>query len=361
MAENPPEARYLPRAALYLLKFVLWEPFRWGERAFGPPTAPLPHGPVVVLGYYRSGTTHLQEVLLQDRRFGYMNFYQGYFPTAFNSTEAWVKPVFERIIRASGFLHPAHGVPFGFDLPAEDDVALTAAGFRLAANWGQIFPDRFRELYGRTGFCDAMHPDDEAEFVAVLNDLLWRVSRANGHRRLLLKSPPHTGRLGLLARIWPDARFVFIRRDPRDVFASNLGLWRSFEGQHLRAPRDPAAVREHIAWSHDRAHTNYERDRELLAPGRLVELTYEDLLADPLGQLARIYGGLGLDGFDEVRPAFAAYLARVHRPEPPVHALSEHDRAFVDRWLGPWRARWGYAGGSQVPADPLPLAVQELP
>lgn len=343
MAANPPEARYLPRAALYLLKFVLWEPFRWGERALGPPVEPLPRGPVVVLGYYRSGTTHLQEVMLQDRRFGFMNFYQGYFPTAFNSTEAWVKPVFERIIRASGFLHPAHGVPFSFDLPAEDDVALVASGFRLAANWGQLYPDRFRELYGPTGLLEDLSPSDEAEFVAALTDLLGRVSRANAHKRLLLKSPPHTARLGLLARVWPDARFVFIRRDPLDVFASNLKLWRSFEGQHLRAPRDPAIAREHIAWSHDRTHAAYLRDRAALAPGRLVELAYEDLLADPLGQLERVYGGLELGEFERWKPAFAEYLARVHRPEPPVHALSDADRAFVEQRLGAWRVMWGYS------------------
>lgn len=338
MAASPPAPRFLPRAALYLLKLSAWEPFRWVERLTLPPVGELPEPPVFVLGYYRSGTTHLQEILLQDERFGYMNFYQGFFPTAFNSTEAFVRPVFERIIRASGFRHPAHGIPFGFALPAEEDVALVASGFRLAPNWGQVVPDRFRELYGRTALMDGSD-EDVARFQAVLADLIWRVSLANGHRRLVLKSPPHTGRLALLHRMYPAARFVYIRRDPREVFASNLGLWRSFEGQHLR-PVDPATVREHILWSHDRTHANYERDRELLPDGHLVELTYEELLADPVAEIIRIYQTIGLGGvpLERVR----AYLDRTHRPEPPVHDLSDADEALVAERLGGWRRRWGY-------------------
>src|SRR5262249_12954436 len=142
----------------------------------------LPHPPLNILGYYRSGTTHLQETLLQDPQFGYLNFYQCFFPAAFNSTEAWVKPVFERIIRRIGMLHPAHQIPFSFELPAEEDVSMVASGSRLAANWGQVFPRSFKEIYRKTGLLEGISDAEYAELKHQLHDLFWRVSKANGHK-----------------------------------------------------------------------------------------------------------------------------------------------------------------------------------
>ena len=39
---------------------------------------------------------------------------------------------------------------------------------------------------------------------------------------LILKSPPHTARMTVLARMFPNARFLHIVRDPYVVFASTL-------------------------------------------------------------------------------------------------------------------------------------------
>lgn len=42
-------------------------------------------------------------------------------------------------------------------------------------------------------------------------------------------------------------------------------------------------------------------------PGRLVEVSFAELDADPLGTLRRIYSGLALPGFEHVCPAFERY------------------------------------------------------
>ena len=340
-----PSARYSHRVVSYFLKLAVWEPFRYAERLVDRVRAEarvLPQDPVFILGYYRSGTTHLQELLMQDPSFGYMNFFQCFFSTAFNSTERWIKPIFERIIRASGFLHPAHQIPFSFELPGEEDVSLVSSGWRLAANWGQIFPQSFREIYAKTGLLEGISDEELAEFKATYHDLIWRVSKANGHKRLLLKSPPNTGRLALLAEMYPNAKFLFIRRDPYDVFASNKKLWNSFS-QTWFEDVDAQTSREHILWSYERSHAAYERDKGLLAPGRLFEVSFEDFIRSPLDTAEAVYEALDLGDFHAVEGRFSDFIDRAHKSSAKPYSLSDQEVDAVNTGLGKWLIQWAYA------------------
>lgn len=337
------DTRYAPLAALYLIKLSAFEPFRLTEHLRGQrgPYGPLPRPPLFILGYYRSGTTHLQELMLCDPELAYMNFYQGFFPTAFSSTERVVRPVFDRIIRAVGMKHPAHQVPFHFRLPAEDDVAMVASGSALAANWGQVYPRAFREIYGKYSLMEGISEAERQALGDQLHGLLCRVSAQEGGRRLLLKSPPHTGRLALLRERYPEAQFVFLHRDPYDVYASNLGLWRSFEDQHLQRTT-PEMVQEHILWSYDRTHANYLRDREGLRDDQLVEIPCADLMADPLGTVRRIDAQLGLGRFEALEPAYRAFLDREHAPRARHELPTATKRVVAARWAR-WFEAFGYA------------------
>ncbi len=53
----------------------------------------------------------------------------------------------------------------------------------------------------------------------------------------------------------------------------------------------------------------FERDRKLLGPGQFCEVRYEELVADPLGQMRRVYEELGTGRFRAVRPGIEDYLA----------------------------------------------------
>ena len=57
-------------------------------------------------------------------------------------------------------------------------------------------------------------------------------------KRLILKSPTHTSRIGTLAEMFPKARFLHIVRDPRSVYPSTMKLWRVLdEAQGLQIQR----------------------------------------------------------------------------------------------------------------------------
>ena len=81
----------------------------------------------------------------------------------------------------------------------------------------------------------------------------------------------------------------------------------------------------------------------------VTHVRYEDLVAEPVVQMMRIFKELELGRFEEVRPALEQYLASVAGYTRNSFSLSSAQRARVD-------TRWGAiinAKGYQWPSERL--------
>jgi hypothetical protein len=151
----------------------------------------------------------------------------------------------------------------------------------------------------------------------------------------VLKSPPHTARVPVLLELFPDARFVHIVRDPHVLFPSTVNLWLSMARRHgLQTPRGGPPLEEKVFREFRVIHERYEAAKSLIPSGRLVEVRYEELVKDLVGGMKRIYAGLGLDGFDAVRPKVEEYAARTANYETNKYPITDEQKARV-------RERWG--------------------
>lgn len=109
--------------------------------------------------------------------------------------------------------------------------------------------------------------------------------------RITDKMPSNFLFLGLLAQIFPRARFINCVRDPRDVCLS-------IYFQHFRANQPFASRLEHIA----QAHNDYARlmqHWESLALAPIHHLCYEDLVQEPEAEVRAVLEFLGLEWQDE--------------------------------------------------------------
>ena len=72
------------------------------------------------------------------------------------------------------------------------------------------------------------------------------------------------------------------------------------------------------------------RDRPTLDPNRIIDIRYEDLVADPVTVLETIYRSLRLSDFDSVRPVIESWAASEHRSyQTNRHELSRQDEATI--------------------------------
>src|SRR5947199_8319137 len=83
-------------------------------------------------------------------------------------------------------------------------------------------------------------------------------------RRLVLKSPPHTARVPALLELFPDARFVYIARNPSVVFPSTVNLWKSLYRKHGLQTPTFAGLEEHVFSTFVRMDERYEAGKKLI-------------------------------------------------------------------------------------------------
>jgi hypothetical protein len=258
--------------------------------------------PLFILGHWRSGTTLLHNLLALDDRFAYPNLYQVFFPHTFLATEEARTNLVRPLIPQTRIFD---NVAQGLQMPNEDEFATCAASLR-SPYMAWSFP-REHALYEKYLTFEGVSEADIDRWRTALTDLLRKLTYKYG-RPLLLKSPPHTCRIRLLLDLFPDARFLHIRRNPYVVFQStrhlNRVLTRSLGFQRPR----PEDVDDMVLRRYRLMYDAYFDQRGLVPEHRLHELAFEDLEADPVGQVRAVYEALRLPGFDNVLPRLEDYV-----------------------------------------------------
>jgi hypothetical protein len=296
------------------------------------------HAPVYVLGHRRTGTTLLHELLARDPRHAFPTTYDCFAPHHFLLSRPWLP-------RLLGWLMPSRrpmdNMAAGWDRPQEDEFALCLLGQR--SPYERIaFPNRPEAGAGALDLM-GLTPGERRGWERAFYRLVQRLTCGHGGRRLVLKSPPHTCRIPTLLRLFPDARFVHIVRDPYVVYPSTLHLWRVLFAAHGLQRPSWEELPEHVLGSFVLLYERLEEGKRLLGPGRFHELRYEDLVQDPVGRLEELYRGLDLGDFEPARPAALAYLAGLGTYEPNRYLLTgEERRTITSRW-GPVIRRYGYS------------------
>jgi hypothetical protein len=186
-------------------------------------------------------------------------------------------------------------------------------------------------------------PEEVRAWQAALRRFFQRITYRDP-RRIVVKSPPHTARVRVLLEMFPDAKFVHLVRDPFDLYASTVNLWKSLnEVQRLQSLGDETWLEEYVLSSLERMYAAFESDRQLLSDNQLVDLRYEELVNDPVGQLRQVYGQLELGDFARVEPAVTRHLAEVKNYRTNRFVLDEATCDRVrQRWAG-YFERYGYA------------------
>jgi hypothetical protein len=293
--------------------------------------------PLFILGIWRSGTTHLHNLLAQDRRFAYPNTYQCSFPATFLITEMLNR-------RLIGFFlpnqRPQDNVAFGVQMPQEDEFAIcTLTGRSLMMAWAA---PRQAARYDRYLTMREASPADVARWKAALYWFVQKLSFKYG-RPLVLKSPGHTCRIRLLLELFPDARFVHIHRNPYDVFQSTEHTVQKVMPWWALQRPDYRDLHERTIQQYRQLYDAYFEERGLIPRGRFHEVSFEALEKDPVGQVRGIYESLDLPDFQSVEPALRQYVESISGYKK--NALPELAPELRTKIAQQWRRcfeEWGY-------------------
>jgi hypothetical protein len=293
-----------------------------------------PH--VFIVGHWRSGTTYLHELLVLDEQFAFPTTYECFAPNHFFVSSRLTPHILGLLLPSK---RPMDNMAVSFKHPQEDEFALMAMGapspmLRLAF---PNDPPPYMELLDMEGVAPQVLQSWKAAMQRFIQmQTYWK------RKPLVLKSPPHTGRIEVLSELFPQAKFIHMVRDPFSLFPSTRRLWRALdEVQGLQIPRYKS-LDEYVFAAFERMYRGFERQREKIDASRICDVRYEDLVKDPVAVVENLYERLDLGDFSQVRERIEAYVgekkdyrATRHELEPEVMA------AIRQRWAG-YIEKYGY-------------------
>ena len=267
--------------------------------------------PVFIIGHWRSGTTHIHNLLSMAPGFFYQNKYQNFFSDNFLTTEDYFKPVLSRMMNSTSPVKSWKSnisKTMDMDTPSESDTALISEISEYTYHWGHLFPKAWKQYFDKYLFLENISEQELNEWKQTYRHLLNKVYLKNDKGNLLIKNPGDTARIKYLLGLFPNAKFIFIHRNPYDVFYSNLKLWSSVLDTVALQKISGKEKKDIVLNVYRKLHQNYLDQKQLLGTNQLVEVSYNDIIGAPVETLHQIYEKLELTGYDEALPYFKSYI-----------------------------------------------------
>ena len=260
--------------------------------------------PVVIAGLPRTGTTHLHNLLAAAPAFRTLPYWESFEPFPLPA-EVGVEPD-PRAARMDVAVMVMNTLMPHFALMHEmttehvhEEIQLLANDFSTMFMETLAYVPRWRDYY-------LAH--DQTSTYEYMATQLKALQFLRGGTRWLLKSPQHLEQLSVLAQVFPGVAVVCTHRDPVPVALSMVAMLTYSARMH----RSPVPVEQIATEWIDRLELMLgalARDRDVIAPERSIDVTFDDFMADELGVAERVFGLVGEPVTDDARTGMADYLA----------------------------------------------------
>lgn len=312
--------------------------------------AVLTQAPLIIIGHWRTGTTHLHELLCLDDRLTA--------PTSFECAAPAHFLISGPLLRWLPFYaprkRPMDDMAAGFDKPQEDEFALMNLG--VNSPYESIMFPNHRPHHLDYVTLTKLTPEEKTAWARGLLKLLKSVNYRSGRakegpqsQRIVLKSPLHTARLRVLRTLFPQAQYIHLVRHPDDVFASTILTWKAlYETQGLQKPRFGARpngapdIKQYVLDMMELLYSDFSTEAAAIPPEQFCQVRYEDLVRTPVAEIERIYRHFGIELSNALRAELERHLQTLADYKPNQLAISERDKAEVRRRWGWYFERFGY-------------------
>lgn len=314
--------------------FALLQRLLWSKKIAN---ARLEQPPIFIIGHWRSGTTLMHELITLDETKTYPTNYQAFVPHHFLVTSTLFSPLVNLLMPKR---RPMDDMALTVSAPQEDDFALISMGA----------PTPYRKFaFSKSRSNDHLQLNlelaDPTVIEKVKNTLQYffrALTLKESDKQLVLKSPPHTGRIKQLSEWFPGAKFIHMSRHPHKMVPSTIRTWKLLEDtQGFQYNREPQHWKEYVFTCKDLMYDAYSAFKSELPANQLVEVQFEELIKNPQQEVGRVYEQLELEG-EDLMEKVTKYFERTREHSPHRNPLDEELKTEIDRHWESYLKEFGY-------------------
>lgn len=343
LKENKIDKKFYLQAAVITMESALLTPLAYLEYLlFWLPIqfTKLEKDPIYVVGFWRSGTTYLQNLLTRDPQFGWFDPVS---TITFSNSILLRKPLTMLARNGLKGARAMDNLEFELELPMEEAHAFTNLT-DLSISHMMAFPDHGKGgKYVNAIFTDALSSKDRKRFYSVYNYMLKKLTFMKGGKQLLLKSPDNTARIAFLKRAYPRAKFINIYRNPYTVVRSALNMFRiEMDKYALSESVSDQYLLDRVCLIFERVYRRAFRDLDRLGPCDKIEIKYEEFVGHQEEYIEQIYKQLGIHNYDKAYPYLKEYMDSMKEYQTNTYDYSPELIQRVNDRLGFYFERYGY-------------------
>jgi omega-hydroxy-beta-dihydromenaquinone-9 sulfotransferase len=259
--------------------------------------------PLFIIGHWRSGTTLLHNMLTKDPSAGYITTYQSLFPN--NLASKWLFKTFMKINMPNK--RPSDDMELNIDFPQEDEFAFSNSQPNAYYNFF-YFPTGYKTFYERSVNQKNLSEKEIDLWYSSYDKLLKKALIDKQGERLIIKNPINTARIEKVLRLYPDARFLYIYRNPVTVFYSTQHFLQKLCPTLWFHKVDNQFIDHMIFDVYIRLMDDYLKQKSLIPTDNLLEIRFEEFELNPIKEIEKIYTHLLKEDFSAVKPFFTDYF-----------------------------------------------------
>lgn len=318
---------YLGKAIIITLLSLISAPIQMLEwllvsikKIYSPPI----ESPVFIIGHWRSGTTFLHYLMAKDEQFGFLTYYQSFLPNfsilGGNLLKKTVGPLIPK-------KRPQDNIEMSLALPTEEENPLSTFSSRSASH-SFFFPDN-ESYYNKYILFQNKSRNEKRAWKRDYQQMLQKIALANQNKRLLIKNPHNTGRIKELLETYPNAKFIYLFRNPYDVIPSTELMYNKvIKSQYLKTYTGKQ-TKEKIFYYYDSILKKYCSDKIKLSENQLIEVQFEHFEQRPFEVLEKIYRQLELPFSDQSKLSMRAYINSRKNYKKNEHVLSTSEKEEI--------------------------------
>ena len=332
--------KYYLRVFLTSLVNLIWAPFRIYEYLRLNKRIKktiITHPPIFIIGHWRTGTSHLHNLLCQDPQFGFVSTLQATFPKSFMSNN-FFKRFMKTFMPKKRFMD---NMKLNVNTPQEDEMAL-ANTFLYSFYNCMYFPQKMMDHYSNSVRFRNVLPRVKEQWRSEYKSLLKKATLNMNGKRLVLKNPSNTARIKILLELFPDAKFIHLYRNPFVIYVSTQNFYQNVTPLFMLQEITKQEINDNIIRIYKEMMTNYFKEKHLIPAKNLVEIKFEDLEVQPIDQLKKIYTDLDLNGFENAKTRFEKYLKTIKNYKKNIYKFTRQIIERVKRYWSFTINKWDY-------------------